>query len=134
MLSVVGLSAGAVITIPIDWGRYATVLRDHGLVGFLGMPSLLFLQFGLLLTSLAFFVLALRYSPSIGLCVMVWLLTMAAGVYCLSLWLMYEASQAGEFGFGALGIVFVFGYVPSATFLLIGAPVTACYVLLRSCA
>lgn len=129
LLSVVGLLVGAGLTIPLDYGRYAAEFRSRGLLGFLGMPSLLVFQFGLLVSAVVFFGLALRQGPRRGLRAMVWLLGIAAGVYCLSLWLLYTASRHGEFGIGAAATAVLFGYFPSAAFILIGLPATIFYVL-----
>jgi hypothetical protein len=117
------------LSILFDYGRYLHEFREGGLLGFLRLPSVLALQFAFLLSAFFFFTLALRQSETRGLWSMVLLLCVATGVYCLSLWLIHVFSRAGEFGFGAVALVFLFGYFPSAVFIVVGFLATVLRVL-----
>src|SRR4051812_13887221 len=90
------------VTIPMDCGHYSRVFDRWGLVGFLCMPSLLVTQFGVLIAAIILFLLAshrhLRLAPTV--------LLIAVVVYGLSVWLIASAARGGEFGFGAVAIVF----------------------------
>jgi hypothetical protein len=129
MVCAIGFAIGALLTVPRDYGHYAEVHREWGLVGFLGMPSLLLLQIGILYSAVSFLWLALVQDSRTPLRVMAWLLGGAAAIYCLSLFMICRASQAGEFGIGTVGFFLLFGFLPSVAFILIGLPISVIYAL-----
>lgn len=122
------------LSILFDYGRYLHEFGEGGLFGLLRLPSVLALQLAFLLSAFLFFTLILSQSEARGLrgrglWVMMWLLCVAIGVYCLSLWLMHFFSPAGEFAFGAIALVLVVGYFPSAVFIVVGFLATVFRVL-----
>ena len=120
--------------VPSDVGRYSQTFDDYGLVGFLLLPSVLVFQVGYLVL-VAFLVSAVfRAGLSGGFRVIAWLLGLAVTGYCLSLWGIHEASKAGEFGIGAAGFFGLFGFLPSAAFIYIVAPVIFLYGITKRCA
>ena len=120
--------------VPSDIGRYSQTFDDYGLVGFLLLPSVLVFQVGYLVLVAFLVSVVFRAGLSGRFRVIAWLLGLAVAGYCLSLWGIHEASKAGEFGIGAAGFFGLFGFLPSAAFIYIVAPVIFLYGITKRCA
>ena len=134
LFTFVAVFALTALAIPFDHGRYAVEFRLRGLLGFLALPSVLVFQLGFLVGTCSLLVWTLRRTAWRGLRIVGLLAVLAVGVYCTSLYLIGEASRAGEFGIGAAGVVALFGFFPSAGFLLLVVPATLLYATYRPCA
>ena len=125
ILSFAGLAAIGVLTVPHDWGDYARAFRHHGLLGLVGLRSLVALQFGFFLSGVILLGIAIRQSSNRGLRVLVWFLGGVLCVYCLSLWclsLPYVTAALDGVRNRAFGLVGILGFFASASVLLVGVP------------
>lgn len=134
ILSLATLGIIELFLVPLDVGRYSQTVQDFGIVGFLGLHSVLAVQIWFLLSVIFLVAFSFRNSYGLALRVLASLLAVAVGIYVLSIYLIHEASLSGEFGIGAAGFVGMFGFLPSAFTLVLGVPLTLILAIRKSCA
>jgi len=116
-------------TVPSDYTRYGGELRLHGVLGLLGLPSLIAFQVVFALSATVLLAGVLQQRTEHGFRKMAWLLATAAGVYGFSLWLLHGFSTLGMFGWAPAALCFLFLLSPAAAFVLLGVPVTIFYAI-----
>lgn len=117
-----------------DFGRYGEEFRQYGLLGFLGLPSVLVFQVGYLLAAALLLMMGraiglgrvFRTAPLVFACAVV--------LYGLGLFLLSQASRAGEFGIGAAAVAVLLFWLPSAALLLFALPIFIIYAIRKTIA
>jgi hypothetical protein len=117
-----------------DLGRYGEEFRQKGLLGFLGLPSLLTFQVGCLLAAALLLIMARSVSHGPVFRTAPPLFGFAVVGYGLGLFLLFQASRGGEFGIGAAALAVVLFWLPSGALLLIGLPAFIIYAVRKSIA
>ena len=104
------------------------------MVGFLLLPSVLAFQIGYLVLVALLGYAVFRAALFRRFRVIAWLSGLAVVAYSLSLLGIHWASKAGMFGFVAAFFFGTFGFLPSAVFIYIVAPVLFIYGITKRCA
>lgn len=117
-----------------DFGRYGEEFRQYGLLGFLGLPSLLVFQIGYLLAAALLLIMARPIGQGLVFRTVPLVFAVAVVVYGFGLFLLFQASRAGEFGIGAAAVAVLLFWLPSAALLLLGLPLFIIYAIRRSIA
>jgi hypothetical protein len=122
------------VAVLFDLGRYGQEFRQNGLLGFLGLPSLLVFQIGYLLAASLLLIMARSVSNGPAFRIVPPLFGTAVLGYGLGLFLLFRASRGGEFGIGAAALAVLFFWLPSAASLLLGLPAFIIYAIRKSIA
>jgi hypothetical protein len=131
---VVVLGIITLISCCFDFGRYGKEFQENGLLGFLSLPSVLVFQIGYLIAAILLILMAQPIVESSVFRFFRILVVVAVLAYGSSLFLIFEASRAGMFGFAPATIVALLGIVPSVPFLLLGLPLLIVYAIRKSIA
>ena len=112
-----------------DLGRYGEQFRQYGLLGFLGLGSVVVFQIGYLLAAVLLLIMARSVSPGRVFGMAPLLFGSAVVGYGLGLFLLFQASRHGEFGIGAAAVAVLLFWLPSAALLLFGLPAFLIYAI-----
>lgn len=121
------LMIGLACTVPEDWGRYADVFTNRGLVGFVTMSSILVGEFWLVLAFAVCEIMGLRYAHHRG-SLGGWRWFIATGsfgaigavAYIFGIIGIAYSASAGEFGYGSAAMFGLFLVWPGVSFFCLG--------------
>jgi len=123
------LAVATAVVALFDLGRYGDEFRHRGLLGFLGLPSILVFQVGYLVAAVLLLIMARPVGRGPIFRVVPVVAALAVAVYGCSLFLVYQASRGGEFGIGAVALAVLLLFLPSAAVLLLGLPLFIAYAI-----
>jgi hypothetical protein len=122
------LIVGLAITIPMDAGDYDKTFRQHGLIGILSLPSILFAQVWFFLSAALFMPISVLRARAGGrprlagrLCVLTSIMGIASCTYLAAILGLVGVSGSDMFGWGTAGLLVIFVWAPSLLILGLGA-------------